>query len=491
MKQKVALKILVGVLAIGAIVSTAYFGELRFKPNNRCKCVSQFQNDKIRKIFSYLRNNDVSFEECLLKSGALCEAEMNEAYHKAVDLGEYDLAIKLYSLGATDCYQKNKDILLVCLNAGRFDLIGQLVKPDYPIDASHINAAKSLINVSQPNWAFIYQKNDTDRVGFSDYQEKSKDVIMRIIDIYRQQHPVKKIDFLSQSEHEKSYASIFGKEAQKDFQEALNKAIKKGYSFDVAKHGSQKRVIILDKHGKSLGIIKSKNELLAYAFDLDHFAKVPPVAEVFIPEYGQVIVQKWVANTKMVRDHQIKSEESSQQANLIEQLHHIRMLDIRLGNSDRNNGNLLITKQNDQCNIIPIDHDLLMFYIPNDLDWEAPYLNLPFSKITQSHISKIDLEKDALTMKKFSCSDEEIKSMKLRTTLLKMAVANHLELREVDMLFRFYYYDFLDQVRNLSAESSEEQYQQILFPHFKQSIAVIQQPTEVWRLIGNSFEFYI
>ncbi len=491
MKQKFSLKLIVSVLTIGAIASTVYFGELRFKPKNRCACISQFQNDKIKKIFSYLKNNNVSFEECLLKSGALCEAEMNEAYHKAIDLGEYDLAIKLYNLGATDCYQKDKDILLVCINAGRLDLIGQFIKPDYPIEVSHINAAKSLINVTQPNWAFIYQKDDADGVGFSDYQERSKDIIMGIVGIYKSQHPFKKIDFLNQSQHHKNYISLFGKDAQNDFQKKLKDVLDEGYSFDIAKHGTQKRIIILDKNGESVGIIKSKNELLVYAFDQDHFAKVPPVAEAFIPEYGHVVVQKWVANTKMVRDYQLLDENHSQQADLIEQLHHVRMLDIRLGNSDRNKGNLLVTKQNKTSNIIPIDHDLLMFYIPNDLDWEAPYLNLPFSKVTQEYIRKIDIEKDALTMKKFSRSDEEIKSMKLRTTLLKMAVASKLELREIDMLFRFYYYDFFDQVKNLSADSSEEQYLKTLSPHFKQSIAVIQQPTEVWKLIGNSFEFYI
>ncbi len=491
MKQKISLKIIVGIMTIASIVSIAYFGDIRLKPKNRSKCAPLIQNAKVKKLFSYLKDNDATLEECLLNSGALCEAEMNKAYHKAIELNEYGLAIKLYHLGATDCYQQGKDILLVCINAGKFDLMSELIGPDYPIDLAHISAAKSLINVDQPNWAFIYQQEDSDERGFKEYQGKSKQMVAQILELYKEQHPMPKIEFLTHSNHLKAYSALFGQDAQKDFKRQLTQVLDQGYSFDVAKHGTQKRVIILDKEGRSVGIIKSKNELLAYAFDYNHFAKVPPATEVFIPEYGTVVVQKWATNTKMVREHQIKTENISEKTNLIEQLHHVRMLDIRLGNSDRNMGNLLITKQNDVCQLIPIDHDLIMFYIPSDLNWESHYLNVPFSKITAENIQKIDIEKDAASMRMFSYKDEEIKWMKLRTTLLKMAVNKKLELKEIDMLFRFYYYDFLDHVKDLSADSNEQQFEYAIAPHFDQSVSIISQPTEVWKLIGNNFEFYI
>lgn len=492
MKSKLSLKILIALLAIGVtFASIAYFKITRLCSNNTADQSTLVQDAKLRKVFSYLRNANPSLEEFLLRSGISSIEELNQAYHKAAELHQYDLAIKLYKLGATDCYQEEHDILLIALHSGQFDLAKELAKPNYPISTAHIHAAKSLVKVDQPNWAFIYQKEDEDALGYSEYQTESKELVETLISLYKIAYPVPTVGFQKKSDHFNVYSDLFGKDSQQEFKKQLEQVLEGKYSFDTAQHGTQKRSILVDEQNTKVGIIKSKNELLAYALDYDHFAKVPPVVEIYIPECGQVVVQKWVADSKMIRNHQFDSEDSSKQANFIEQLHHVRLLDIRLGNSDRNKGNLLVLKHQDQEQLIPIDHDLIMFYIPNDLNWESVYLNLPFSAVTQAYINNIDLEKDALIMKDLGYSKDDIKAMKLRTTLLKMSVEKNLQLKQVDILFRYYYYDFLEKASALSMHSTQEQFQDCLSPHFQQTIAVIEQPIEVWKLLGNNFEFYL
>ena len=94
-------------------------------------------------------------------------------------------------------------------------------------------------------------------------------------------------------------------------------------------------------------------------------------------------------------------------------------------------------------------------------------------------------------MKQLSYNSDEIKSMKLRTTLLKMCVQENLSLKQIDMLFRFFYYDFLDEVKELKVSASETEFKKALAPQFEKSSQTVQRTSEVWKLIGNNFEFYI
>jgi hypothetical protein len=496
MKNKASLKVIIGFLTIAVIASAIIFGEVlphfNFTKKQPVKELANLTNPKVKKIFCYLQDDFDSVEECLCKVGPLTEYEINIAYQTAVDLYKYNLAIKLFNMGATDCFKEGQDILWVSVNVGDFDLANSLLKPDYPIELYHINAARSLINMDQPNWAFIYHKDDIDEKGYVEYQKKAKALAEKILALYKEQNKSKRIPFPSSFNQHGKYKEIFGENSLASFQELVKVTLEDEYSFDLAKHGSQKTEILTNKNGKKIAVIKSRNELLAQAFDKDHFAGVPPVIEVYIPKKGNVILQKWVPNSLMATEYkQIHLKAYDKWPNVLEELHHIRAFDIRIGNSDRNRGNLLVKKCGETFHVIPIDHDLLMHYIPNDVNWESLYLNVPFSDITQKKIRSINLKKDEAIMRQLSYNSDEVRSMKIRSTLLKMAVEHNLSLKQVDMLFRFFYYDFLDHAKLLNASASEDEYREALSSQFEKSIQIVQQPTEIWKLIGNSFEFYI
>lgn len=496
MRQYFSLKTIITLLVIAVIASAITFGEfvpsLSFPKKKENKELAKLTNPKVREIFCFLQKNENDIDECLCKLEPLTEHEVNIAYQTAVDLYKYKLAVKFYEMGATDCFKEGQDILWISINLGDFDLANALLKSDYPIHLYHINAVRSLINMDQPNWAYVYHKEDDDINGFKKYQKKSTELANKVIGLYKAQNKVEKPLFPKQFDSVKKYESLFGKKSIQVFQELVNKTLDEGYTFEYAKHGSQKTAILVDKNNKKIGIIKTRNELLAQAIDSDHFAGVPPIVEVNIPEKGNVIIQKWVANSYMVTDYNQPSQKVMlENINVFEELHRIRALDIRLGNSDRNRGNLLVKKCGDVFHLVPIDHDLLMHYIPHDMNWESPYLNTPFSDFTSSKIRSINLDEDEKIMRNLSYNSDEIRSMKIRTTILKMAVEEKLNLKEIDMLFRFFYYDFLDEAKLISASASEEVYRDALLEQFQKSSVVVSQPTEVWKLIGNNFEFYI
>lgn len=495
MRQKKFLKPAFLLLALTALSALVIF-TLNNKSSSFVKNQFTTANDpisyKVGKLFYHLQKKGVSLDDVLKKVGPLEQSELNEAYQKAIDRQKYALAIQLYHLGASDCYQEGRDILWASLNAADFDTANTLLGSNYKIAICHIDAIRSLLNVDQSNWVFIYQGNEDDQESYSKYQRHCHAIAQKMIALYKKQNPIKQSQPSSSINPSKEYAAVFGEHPLEEFKQELQKVLQEGYSFDIAKHGSQKRLILVDKFGKKIGILKSKNELLAQAFDLDHFAKVPPVTEVFLPEQGLVVIQKWVPDAKMLRDYAPKKGVHIHQSDHeLEDLHHIRVLDIRLGNSDRNRSNILVTHSDHNHYMIPIDHDLLMFYIPNDLNWEASYLSVPFTEAAQNYIQKIDIQKDQEIMRALAYTDEEIHSMKVRTVLLKMAVEKKLSLKETDMLFRFYYYDFVEKAKHISLDANEEQFRHVLSPYFEQTVAIVEQPIEVWKLIGNTFEFYL
>lgn len=496
MRNKGSAKIIVAILTVVVIASAIVFGDFlsdfRSSKKSTHKQITQLTDPKVKQIFCYLQSNPDDVESCLQKAGPLTEYEINIAYQTAVDLYKYDLAVKLFEMGATDCYKEGQDILWIAINTGNLTLADTLLKKWGKIQLYHINAVRSLFNTDQPNWAYIYKKDDIDSKGYEKYQQQVQNLAEKIVAVYKEQNKQEDVVFPKECNTQDKYEILFGKNSHKEFEQLVLKTLEGKYSFDLAIHGSQKTSILVDHQGKKIGLVKSKNELLAQALDQDHFAGVPPVMVVYIKEKGDVILQKWLPDALMVTEYKhMPLKTFIESPNVLEELHHIRALDIRIGNSDRNRGNILVKKINNKFHVVPIDHDLAHHYIPNDINWDSLYLNMPFSKLTQQKISSINLQKDAEIMKNLGYNLDEIQAMKLRTTLLKMGSKENLSLKQIDMLFRFFYYDFLDEVKKLDAFSSEVDYQRALTPQFDKSSQIVKKTSEVWKLIGNNFEFYI
>jgi len=446
---------------------------------------SQLKSAKLRSLFNKVQKDPKQKDIYLKEVGPLSLEELNQGYQAAVNSFQYDLAIDFYLLGAQDCFQDGEDILLIAINSGRLDLVNELLTPKYALKLNHLNAVRSLVNIDQSNWAYIYKKQDTDDLGFQKYLIQSQKLASEVIGLYKLQNPTGPMRYDTNPSHQENYNSIFGENVQARFETELNTTLQGKYTFEEALHGTQHTPILINEEGARVGVIKTKNEILAEALDYDHFAGVPPAMSANIPEMGSVVVQKWVPNSKIATDYKREKDWNA------EQLHHIRVLDIRLGNSDRNKGNVLIVPTEENGLIVPIDHDLIMHYIPNDNNWEAPYLNVPFSPISKDYIKKLDLEKDAQVMQDLGYKNDEIVSMKIRTTLLKMATERNLTLKETDMLYRFYYYDFLEAGDALSPQSTEADIRDTFNPKMDEVSSIVQNPVQVWGLIGNNYELYI
>lgn len=490
--KKLTPKVLVLSLLLGGLASIGgmHYAKEKRPTTHESSSPHHFSNtylksSKLKNFFTKLQKNPSQKDELFEQLGPLTTDELNQGYLTAVSSFQYDLAIDYYNLGATECYNEGADILLISIYSGNLQLVEDLLTPKYPLKLYHLNAVRSLVNIDQANWAYIYKKKDADDAGYQKYQLRSQKIASEVISHYKVQNPIKSMEYDSSAKHEENYTALYGENCHERFHEQVQETLSGKYRIERSEHGTQRTPILVSENGKRIGIVKSKNELLAEALDYEHFAGVPPAISVKIPDMGSVILQKWVPDSTMAMEY--KREKNWNQ----EQLHHIRVLDIRLGNSDRNRGNVLIAEQKGQKYIVPIDHDLIMHYIPNDNNWEAPYLNAPFSPLSKQYIEQLDLEKDAQVMRDLDYKNDDILSMKIRTTLLKMALEQNLTLKETDMLFRFYYFDFLEKVEGLSADSTEEEYRAALEPQMGQVSSIVQNPVQVWGLIGNNFELYI
>lgn len=475
-------------LAAGVAIGGFHF--LQTKPqkiqvNGVAYQTPNLKTAKLKNLFYNIQKNPNDAQELTENLGTLTQEELDQGYKTAVKTFQYNLAISFYEQGAQDCYESGEDILLVAINSGRIDLVQDLLKKEYPIELYHLNAARSLVNIDQSNWAYIFGQRDTDDLGYQKYLIESQKVASQVISLYRAQNPITSISYDTSASHIENYRLVHGQNSVTEFHNQMQEVLKGEFAIETAVHGTQHTPIIVNAKGEKVAIIKSKNELLAYALDYDHFAGVPPAVEVQVPKLGKVVVQKWVPDTVMASEVKQSSDKNS------EQLHHIRVLDIRLGNSDRNPANILMTQREGKPITVPIDHDLIGHYIPNDTDWEAGYLNAPFSPACKKYVASIDLEKDALVMEQLGYSQEDIKTMKLRTTLLKMASERNLTLKETDMLYRYYYYDFLDHSESITAQSSEKEIRSIHDARMNHVSQTVQDPVEVWGLMGNSYELYI
>ncbi len=441
------------------------------------------KNAKLKTFFSEIKKHPDSLDDSFRKLGYLSPRDLDTGYRMAVAQYEYDAAVKFYEQGAENCYREGEDILTVALHTLRFNLAEELSHSDYPITPFHLNAVRSLINTDQRNWAYMYRQADHNQEGYKKYLRETKRLAHLMIEKYKMQNPVNLPRFPAAIDPKKEYEEIFGREnTRQQFENRLAKAAREPHSFESAKYGMQNTEILLNERGEKIGVLKNRNELLAFWMDKNHFAGVPPAADVVLPEKGPSVVQQWVDNSRVLNNTNLSDPANA------EKLHRIRVLDIRLGNSDRHKENILAASE---TSLVPIDHDLLMHYIPGDYYWEAPYLNVSFSPSCQKYISEIRLEDDAAIMSSLGYTADDIRGMKMRSTVLKMAVEEGMPLKEIDMLFRFFGSDFSKSMKKVSSEASEEEIRSSLQSVFEEGKKTVSDPVEVWKLIGNNFEFYI
>jgi hypothetical protein len=120
----------------------------------------------------------------------------------------------------------------------------------------------------------------------------------------------------------------------------------------------------------------------------------------------------------------------------VREVHTLGILDVRIFNTDRHDGNILITKaSSNNYKLTPIDHS---YSLPHSMDaaW-FDWLNWqqakkPFDEETKRHIESLDVETDCLFLNDMlHIRPECLRVSKISTTLLKKAVKYGLTLFDI------------------------------------------------------------
>jgi len=125
-----------------------------------------------------------------------------------------------------------------------------------------------------------------------------------------------------------------------------------------------------------------------------------------------------------------------------EEIHRIGILDVRIVNMDRNDGNLMVKKRENRekpssgeerekqspYQLIPIDHGLILpdrlEIIEEDIVWMSwPQSKEPWSRECKQYINKLNYEKEAQEVEKYlGVGKDELRLMKCSTLLLQIGV---------------------------------------------------------------------
>ncbi|CAB4264849.1 unnamed protein product [Prunus armeniaca] len=195
-------------------------------------------------------------------------------------------------------------------------------------------------------------------------------------------------------------------------------------------------------------------EVAAFLLDKDHFANVPPTALVKITHSifnindgvnGNKTPQKKlvskIASCQQFIQHDFDASDHGTSSFPVASVHRIGILDIRIFNTDRHAGNLLVRKLDGvgmfgQVELIPIDHGLCLPETLEDpyFEWiHWPQASIPFSDDELEYIEKLDPYEDCemlrreLPMIREAC----LRVLVLSTIFLKESAAYGLCLAEI------------------------------------------------------------
>ncbi|KAL6566427.1 Phosphatidylinositol 4-kinase gamma 7 [Orobanche gracilis] len=195
-------------------------------------------------------------------------------------------------------------------------------------------------------------------------------------------------------------------------------------------------------------------EVAAYLLDYDHFANVPPTALVKITHsifnvndalngnkpQNKKLYSK-IASFQQFIPHDFDASDHGTSSFPVSAVHRIGILDIRILNTDRHAGDLLVRKldgvgQFGEVELIPIDHGLCLPESLEDpyFEWiHWPQASIPFSDDELEYIAKLDPARDSemLRSELLMIRDGCLRVLYLCTVFLKEAAGNGLCLAEI------------------------------------------------------------
>ncbi|CEG46493.1 Sporangia induced phosphatidyl inositol kinase (PIK-E1) [Plasmopara halstedii] len=113
----------------------------------------------------------------------------------------------------------------------------------------------------------------------------------------------------------------------------------------------------------------------------------------------------------------------------VEQIHRIALLDIRVFNTDRHPGNILLIGEKKPYTMVPIDHGCILpswFHLSEAcFDWlKYPQIREPLSNTALQYIESLDAEKDAKLLRVLGIREECVITLKICSLFLKLAATN-------------------------------------------------------------------
>jgi len=185
----------------------------------------------------------------------------------------------------------------------------------------------------------------------------------------------------------------------------------------------------------------AQREVAAYLLDRDHFHAVPQTTMAVLshPSFrsstmdGGIVTK--IGSLQEFIDNDGSAEDVGPKQFRVRDVHKIGVLDLRIFNTDRHAGNILLTEESDgSYRLTPIDQGLSL---PSTLehawfDWlNWPQAKIPFDADTRCYIRHINVDEDAALLEKLSIRPECIRTMKISSTLLKKGAAAGLSLYEI------------------------------------------------------------
>jgi|SwirhisoilCB2_FD_contig_101_1913661_length_1466_multi_2_in_0_out_0_1 hypothetical protein len=190
----------------------------------------------------------------------------------------------------------------------------------------------------------------------------------------------------------------------------------------------------------------ARNEYIAYLLDKDNFSGVPCTGLVYCshsafhdPEKERDAIKTKMGSLQEYIPHESSCEDRGSSLFPKNQVHKIGILDVRLCNTDRHLGNILVKKESGSSTLVPIDHGLCLPSKLSDALFEWcywPQAKMPFDPATLQYIESLDPEADAILLRsKFPAMREEsIDTMRICTMLLKKGARAGLTLYNIACL---------------------------------------------------------
>jgi len=174
-------------------------------------------------------------------------------------------------------------------------------------------------------------------------------------------------------------------------------------------------------------------ELAAYLLDKG-FAGVPFTCMVSDLQHESFTGVKKSGSLQQFIANDGESSSMGSSRFLVDDVHRIGVLDLRLFNMDRNGENMLVKKEGSVYRLIPIDHTYILPETLNNayFDWQYwRQASQPFSDEILTHIANINEEEDSSILRDLGISEKSIETMKISTKLLKRCAANRLTLAQI------------------------------------------------------------